>query len=478
MNFELVTSFPLDDSLGYVEVRNPANTDEVVGLYPKIGPAAVDLAVNAALNAQPSWSALSASQRAEILVATAVDLDAVTSELEELLVREQGKVRWEATFELAFFEATTAVLADLAHHLDEPEVVVDDGMGRITMHHEPFGVVGIITPWNYPFAIPAIKVLPALLAGNAVVLVVSPSAPLTSLVGYRILAARLPDGLLTVLTGEGPSVGQRLVEHPDVSKISFTGSTATGRTIARTASSRLKSVVLELGGNDAAVVLDDCELDEGLFENLVTGAFMTTGQVCFAIKRLYVPSGSVDRVAEGIESVLNTFVIGNGLDDGTSMGPLHCRSQRDKVVELVADAKAEGGQVRECGTLAGDPEKGWFLLPSIVTGLDNKARLVQEEQFGPSLPILGYDTLDEAIALANDTEFGLCSSVWTSDEDRGARTARRLEAGTTFVNSHGLFSIDARAPFGGVKQSGIGRELGLPGLLAFCEPHVISTRHL
>ena len=474
---EFILAGGAGDAAGRIEVRNPADIAEVIGTYPVLGAHHVDRAVEAAKAVQPAWAGLPATQRGERLIAAIPDIEAIEG-LDELLVREQGKVLWEATFEVGFYEMAARAVVDYAESLDADQALVEDGMGRITVHAEPYGVVGAITPWNYPFAISATKVVPALLAGNAVVLVISPSTPFTALAGFRALASHLPEGLLSVITGPGPKIGQRLVEHPDVPKLTFTGSTATGKIISRAASDNLKDVTLELGGNDAAVIVEDCEIDDRLIGELVTGAFTTTGQVCLAIKRIYAPAAKVADLADGIASALDDFVIGPGLDPETTMGPLHNKVQRDHVIDLVAAARDEGAMVRECGTLNGDPDKGWFLLPSVVTGAAQRSRIVQEEQFGPTLPVVGYDTLDEAIALANDTEYGLCSSIWTADEDRGRQLARRMQAGSTYINSHGLFSVDPRAPFGGFKHSGVGRELGWAGLLAFTQPHTVSTRHM
>jgi len=292
------------------------------------------------------------------------------------------------------------------------------------------------------------------------------------------IADLFPSSLLAVLTGPGSTVGRRLLEHPLVRKVSLTGSTETGREAAAVAGQTVKNVTLELGGNDAALLLDDVEIDETLCGNLVSGAFTTTGQLCFGIKRVYAPRAKAEQLADGLGDILDQYTVGNGLEPGVSMGPLNNRAQRDFVAGLVADAEARGGTVRRCGEMQGDPERGWFLSPAVVTGLDDSARLVAEEQFGPALPVLAYDSLDEAIDCVNASEFGLASSIWTADEDRAVGLARRIQAGSTFVNNHGLFAVDLNGPFGGVKQSGLGRELALPGLAAYTETHTVSTRHL
>jgi acyl-CoA reductase-like NAD-dependent aldehyde dehydrogenase len=459
------------------EVRNPADIAEVVGTYPILGVGDVDAAVEAAAKAQPEWAARPAVERAEVVLAAAECIAGIEG-LDELLIREQGKVGWEASFEVGFFEAMASYYAELAPGLDEGETPVDDGMGVLQIFQEPVGIVGAITPWNYPFALSAVKVVPALIAGNAILVKPASFTPLTVLRAFDAIADLFPPGLLTVLTGPGGTVGRRLVEHPAVRKITLTGSTETGRDVAAAAGQTVKSLTLELGGNDAALILEDALVDEHLCGSLVSAAFTTTGQVCFGVKRVYAPSAQAQAVADGMAAILDEYVVGNGLEPGVSMGPLNNRAQRDYVAGLVADAEAAGGAVRHCGELAADPERGWFLRPAIVTGLDDSARLVREEQFGPALPVLAYDSLDEAIDRVNDSEFGLASSIWCTDEDRAARLARRIQAGTTFVNNHGLFAIDLRGPFGGVKQSGLGRELAVDGLRAYTESHVVSTRHM
>jgi len=463
------------DTIG--EVRNPADTSEIVGTYPIQGPADVDVAVEAAGKAQRDWASRPAVERAEVVLAAAERIDGIDG-LDELLIREQGKVGWEASFEVGFFEATASFYAELAPGLDEGEKLVDDGMGVLRLFQEPIGIVGAITPWNFPFAISAVKVIPALIAGNAILVKPASFTPLTVIRGFEAIADLFPPGLLTVLTGSGATVGRRLVEHPAVRKIALTGSIETGRDAAAVAGQTLKSLTLELGGNDAALILDDAVIDENLCGSLVGAAFTNTGQVCFGIKRVYAPAALAQAVADGMAAILDEYVVGNGLEPGVCMGPLNNRAQRDYVAELVADAEAAGGKVRYCGELAADPERGWFLRPTIVTGLDDSARLVREEQFGPALPVLAYDSLDDAIERVNDSEFGLASSIWCTDEDRAAQLARRIQAGTTFVNNHGVFALDLRGPFGGVKQSGLGRELGVDGLRAYTESHVVSTRHL
>jgi aldehyde dehydrogenase len=472
----LVAGAPLDGERRTV-IRNPANVDEVVGTVPDLTASDVDNAVDAAAKAQPDWAALTAQERAATVLAAAERLAGI-EDLAELVTREQGKVGWEASFEVGFFEGSAAANAELAARLDEGDLLTDDGMGRLRRVWDPVGVVAAITPSNWPLALTSAKLVPALIAGNAVVIKPAPTTPLAVLTACHAVAGLLPPGLISVVTGEADVVGGRLLEHPQVGMVSFTGGTATGRTVAARCALTLKNLALELGGNDAAVLLDDAVIDERLCGDLISGAFTTTGQVCFAVKRVYVPRRLHDDLVEGLAGVLGQLTSGDGLDPASSMGPLHTQAGRRRVEMLVDDAERRGAEVLRRGMVTGDPGKGWFLQPALVVGAPDEARLVVEEQFGPALPILAYDHLDEAIERANATEFGLASSVWTADEQRGAAIARRLQAGTTFVNAHGLFALDFNGPFGGVKQSGIGRELGYEGLTSFAESHAISTRHL
>jgi acyl-CoA reductase-like NAD-dependent aldehyde dehydrogenase len=472
----LVAGAPLDAERRTV-VRNPAHVDEIVGSVPQLTTAEVDNAVDAAAKAQPGWACLTAQERAAVVLEAAQRL-ADIDDLAELVTREQGKVGWEASFEVGFFEGSAAANAEFAVRLDEGDLLTDDGMGRLGRIWDPVGVVAAITPNNWPLALTSAKLVPALIAGNAVVVKPAPTTPLAVLTACHAIAGLFPPGLISVVTGDPEEVGGRLLEHPQIGMVSFTGGTATGRAVAARCASTLKNVALELGGNDAAVILDDAVIDERLCGDLIAGAFTTTGQVCFAVKRVYVPRRLHDDLVEGLADALDQLTQGDGLDPASSMGPLHTEAGRRRVETLVDDAEQRGAEVLRRGRVTGDPARGWFLQPAIVIGAPDDARLVAEEQFGPALPVLAYDHLDEAIERANGTEFGLASSVWTADEERGAGVARRLQAGTTFINAHGLFAVDFNGPFGGVKQSGVGRELGYEGLTGFTESHAISTRHL
>ncbi|MFH5824673.1 aldehyde dehydrogenase family protein [Georgenia sp. AZ-5] len=457
---------------GVVEVRNPARVDEVVGTYPKIGVDAVDAIVEVAEQAQPAWAALSPQERFDA-IAKAVESVEVTG-IDELLTRENGKILAEAQRELQYMSFPVKFLAPHVEWLTEGEDLGDSGMHHSTIYRDPFGVVGIIAPWNNPIGTSMLAVAPALLGGNAVVVHFPATAPLSALAVYRQMAAALPAGLLSVISSPDTAVAQAVVEHPRIRKVHFTGSTTVGSLIAIEAAPTLAATTLELGGNDAGIVLDDALDDPAIYPKLVRAAFGVEGQACVALKRLYVPAARVAEVVEGLGAVLKDVVAGDGMDPASTMGPVHTAAARERVQGLVESARAGGAEVHEFGTMAADPEQGHFLLPTVVSNIAQDADLVQEEQFGPTLPVIGYETVDEAVAYANDSEYGLGGSVWSNDIPRASAIARRLEAGMTWINAHSGAGIDGRVPWGGVKRSGVGRGgANRGGLEAFTEPHAV-----
>jgi acyl-CoA reductase-like NAD-dependent aldehyde dehydrogenase len=449
---------------GTFGVVNPA-TGEVFERAPECSRAQLDAAMAAARRAFRTWSRDEASRR-QALVACAAAVKARVGELAPILTREQGKPLARAAEELlgaaVWFQHTASLAIPV-------EVVQDDENVRIEVRRRPHGVVGAITPWNFPVLLAVWKIAPALLAGNTVVLKPSPFTPLSTLALGEVLRDALPPGVLNVVSG-GDALGSWITAHPAVRKISFTGSVATGKKVAAAAAPDLKRLTLELGGNDAAIVLDDADPNR-VAEKLFWGAFANSGQVCSAIKRLYVPERLERPLAEALARVARGVKVGDGLQPDTQLGPLNNRMQFERVCELVDDAVKQGAVVVTGGAPLGGG--GYFYAPTLVTGVAEGVRLVDEEQFGPALPILTYRDVDEAVERANATMYGLSGSVWSADPARAAEVAGRLDCGTAWVNQH--LAIVPHAPFGGAKWSGIGVENGLWGLLGFTE---LQTVHL
>ncbi|MDK7870240.1 aldehyde dehydrogenase family protein [Micrococcus luteus] len=451
------------------EIKDPA-TGELIGHAPQSTTADLDAAVERARTAQRDWAKLPHAERSAALNRAADAIEASAEALAELLSREQGKPVKNgpnAAFEVGGCVAWTRATA--AFEI-EPEVLVDDESGRAELHWAPIGVVGGIGPWNWPMMISVWQIAPALRMGNTVVLKPSEYTPLSVLALAHVMNQALPEGVLQVLAGDG-ELGRAFTAHGGIDKITFTGSTATGKAIMKGAADDLKRITLELGGNDAGIVLDDAD-PKAIAEGLFWGAFINTGQTCAALKRLYVPDALYDAVCEELVAVARAMPMGNGLEEQNVLGPLQNKAQYDIVARLVQAAKDGGARV----LLGGDPDgsaPGYFYPTTLVADIDNDNPLVAEEQFGPALPIVRYTDLEQAIAWANGLEVGLGASVWSPDVERAKEVALRLEAGSVWINKHG--AIDPRVPFGGVKQSGMGREFGELGLKEMAEAKSISV---
>jgi acyl-CoA reductase-like NAD-dependent aldehyde dehydrogenase len=448
----------------FFDVVNPA-AGKPFARAPEATRAQLDAAMDAARRAFPAWSRDEARRR-EALRAAGAAVQANAAELARLLTQEQGKPLAKATEETMgasfWFQYTAGLQIPV-------EVLQDDAKARIEVRRRPLGVVGAITPWNYPLMLAVWKIAPALLAGNTLVLKPSPFTPLTSLRLGEILCDVLPPGVVNVVSG-GDQLGAWVSSHPAVRKISFTGSVETGKKIAQAAAPDLKRITLELGGNDAAIVLPDVD-PRAVADKLFWGAFENSGQVCSAIKRLYVHEDVYRSLLAELAERAKSVKLGDGLEPDTQLGPLNNRPQFRRVIELVDEAKAAGGRV----VVGGAPLEGggYFYPPTVVTDVAEGTRLVDEEQFGPALPVLPYRDVEEAIERANATHYGLSGSVWTRDPERGRELAARLECGTAWVNTH--LAIVPHAPFGGAKWSGIGVENGPWGLLGFTELQVVNV---
>ena len=448
---------------GSFGVINPA-TGKVFAHAPECSRQQLDDAMEAAHRAFGPWQRDEARRR-QALVACADALQARIGELAPILTQEQGKPLARANEELigaaVWFRYTASLQIPV-------EVVQDDENVRIEVRRRPYGVVGAITPWNFPVLLAVWKIAPALLAGNTVVIKPSPFTPLSTLRLGEILRDALPPGVVNVVSG-GDELGAWVSSHPRVRKISFTGSVATGKKVAAAAAPDLKRYTLELGGNDAAIVLDDVNPDQ-VAEKLFWGAFANSGQVCSAIKRLYVHERIAAPLTEALARVAKSVKVGDGMQPDTQLGPINNKPQFERVVELLDDAKKAGAKVVVGG--GPRPGDGYFVEPTLVTGIAEGTRLVDEEQFGPALPILTYRDLDEAVERANATMYGLSGSVWSSVPERAAEVAGKLECGTAWVNQH--LAIAPNVPFGGAKWSGIGVENGPWGLLGFTEIQTVN----
>jgi acyl-CoA reductase-like NAD-dependent aldehyde dehydrogenase len=386
-------------------------------------------------------------------------------ELAKNLVEEVGKPLSEARHE----EISSArVFREFASQELSDSLVRNDKNALIYVTRKPIGVTGLILPWNYPLSVLSWKLAPALLSGCTVVIKPSPYTPLNTLKVGEMIRSLLPGGVVNIVSGDDRT-GEFLVESPAVRKIAFTGHGETGKKILAKASERLKRVSLELGGNDPAIVLKD--FDMGQIANVFWSSFRNAGQICIAVKRLYVHETLFPTFTEKYRHLAKGVKLGNGMEEGVQMGPVNNREQRLKVEELVRDAEDNGGKILTGGRMMEGP--GYFYPPTVITDVDEKVRIVAEEQFGPAIPIMPFSDTDEVLDRANSLPFGLGASVWTSDVTRGIRIAEELESGTSWINTHMV--VDPLAPFGGVKESGIGRELGSWGVNEYMD---IRTVHL
>ena len=445
-----------------------AATRETIGYAPVHTVADLNDAVAAARAAQPAWAALGHAERSRLLNAIADDIEANSEELAVLLSREQGKPLNgpNARFEVGACALWTRTAADTPI---EPEVVFEAGESRAEVHYDPLGVVGAIGPWNWPMMITVWQIAPSLRMGNTVVVKPSEYTPLSVLALAEIYNRHLPAGVLTVISGDR-EVGAVIAAHPDLDKIMFTGSTATGRRIVEASAGSLARLTLELGGNDAGIILPGTDID-AIAENLFWGIFINTGQTCAALKRLYVHDSQYDEVVDTLANLARTLPSGNGLDEGNVLGPLQNEKQFDIVSALVDDARERGARIVAGGSAA--PEHGpLFYRTTVVADISDGARLVDEEQFGPVIPVIRYSDVGDAVRRANASTQGLGGSVWSQDIEAATEVARRVQAGTVWINQHG--AINPHVPFGGIKASGYGQEFGVAGLKAVSAPKVIQ----
>lgn len=447
-------------------VKNPA-TLETVAHCANANRAQLEEAVNAAEQAFKTWQHTSHDEIQAILHNIANDIESQRDEIAALIVAEQGK-----PFPLAIGEVEGG-LAWLRYTADQEipvDIIEDTETKRIEAHRKPLGVVASITPWNWPFMIAIWHIIPALRTGNTVISKPSSLTPLSTVKLVEIMDKHLPAGVINIITGER-GIGSGITAHPGIKKIVFTGSTPTGQSVMRNAADNLKRLTLELGGNDAAVILpgsNPAEIAPAIFG----AAFLNMGQTCGALKRLYVHESIYDEMCSALATIADEQVVGNGMDEGITFGPVQNADQLALVVDLVDDAKAQGATILSGGSALN--KDGYFYPPTIVSNIKNSSRLVQEEQFGPALPVVKFSDVDDAITMANAAEFGLSGSVWGPDSGEAAKLATRLECGTTFANTHA--EIQPNVPFGGCKMSGFGVEFAQEGLLEYTSIQVVHIK--
>ncbi len=452
-------------SPGSFDVINPS-TGEPFARAPEATAEQLDDAMAGAAQAFRSWKRDDDARRDALrLAATAVN-EAVP-QIATLLTQEQGKPLNEAMFEVMGVGMWLQYYADLEV---EREILQDDDAAFVEVVRRPIGVVAAIAPWNFPLLLSSWKIAPALRAGNTVVLKPSPYTPLSSLAMVEVLNRALPPGVLNIVTG-GDALGAAMTAHPTPRKVSFTGSISAGKKVAMASAADLKRVTLELGGNDPAIVLDDAD-PAVVGKQLFDAAFTNNGQTCVAVKRVYVPESLHDAVVEALVAQANSVVVGDGMDEATKLGPIQNRPQFDRVTRLVDGALSSGARAAAGGAALDRP--GYFFAPTILTDAADGTAIVDEEQFGPALPVIAYRDLDDAIERANATTFGLGASVWATDTERGETVARQLDAGSTWVNTHAALAPDL--PFGGLKWSGVGVENGPWGYKGFTDMQLLNRR--
>ncbi|MFK3691082.1 aldehyde dehydrogenase family protein [Agrobacterium tumefaciens] len=465
MSYRLLVDGELIDGAKNVAVINPATAKEFE-TAPRADAAIALRAIAAAKKAFPSWAALGYEYRSGYVEAFAAALEVRASEFSRLLTLEQGKPLPQAEAEI---RGSVAALRFFASQEIKPRVIRDNEQEYIVEQRYPQGVVAAITPWNFPMSLLIYKIGAALMTGNPVIAKPAPTTPLTTLLLGELAAAIFPSGVFQTLADTN-DLGPLLTSHEDIAHVSFTGSTPTGKKVLESTVSTLKRFTLELGGNDAAIVLDDVDIDK-VAPAIFRAATLNAGQICYATKRVYAPRKLIEPLTEALVALAKDAKVGDGLEQGTTIGPIQNKMQYDKLQGFIEDSRLNGRIVVGGDQIDGD---GYFIRPTIVRDLANDARLVKEEQFGPVLPIQVYDDVDGAIAEANSVEFGLGGVIWTADVERGISVASQVESGTVWVNQHMALPYDVA--FGGAKQSGMGLQNGIEGMEDFTQRRVVNAR--
>ncbi|MGG1664027.1 aldehyde dehydrogenase family protein [Brevibacillus sp. NRS-1366] len=451
-------------------VTNPAILTEVVGEVALCSKQDVGQAIDAAQAAFPGWAGTSAEKRAALIKEASSQLAAIIEESVPLFVRENGKVLVEAKKDLLRCVEIMSKGADALVAWWKTESI--PGGQMVQIRRRPRGVTAVISPWNSPMILTFKRVIPAILAGNTVVVKPATDCPLTVLSSLRVVAAHLPPGVINIVTGSGALVGEQICSDPRVRAIAFTGSTETGKRIMGMSAGTVKKLYMELGGNDPALILPDAILDEAAIERIRMGILRAAGQVCSAIKRVYVHESRYEEFMTKLKREFQRMIVGNGMQPDAMMGPINNKAQYDFVTGLIERTREAGAHVQTLGNKLEKEtwENGYFLLPSIVTGVSQASELVRAEQFGPVIPVIPYSDQEEVIAMANDTEFGLRASIWTANQQLAEALADRLDAGAVFFNNHTIFQ-DLHLDFPGLKESGLSRETAWCGIDLFADTY-------
>ena len=463
VRYDMLVNGKLTRGSRTLDVVDPA-TAEVFAACACASREEIEDAVTASAAAFPTWSATSLDERRAVLIKMAEAIETNLESIARTLTSEQGKPIGDAQGEVGGAAYFLRYYAGLEIPV---EMIEDSEARRIELHRRPLGVVAAIVPWNFPVLTAVNKVGAALITGNTVVVKPAATTPLATLQVAALWRDIVPAGVVNIVTDKN-DLGDVLTSHPLVRKVSFTGSTTTGMKVMASGSNTLKRMTLELGGNDSGIVLDDCDPDI-VSQQLFDSAFTNNGQVCIALKRLYVHDSQYDAICSKLAEIANAAIVGPGSQQGTQLGPVQNRVQFDKLKTLIEETRTAGTIIA-----GGDsPEgPGYFINPTIVRDIPDNARLVTDEQFGPVLPVMRFSDLDDVVARANDSSFGLGNSVWSSDSERAGAVAARLDSGTVWINKHGDIGPDT--PFAGAKMSGVGIEMGMHGLLEFTQAKVIN----
>lgn len=480
MNTELVLEvlpFGNNEDLtceSFTDIYDPGNVEDLVGRVGNCTKEQVNTIIEQAHQAYLKWSKTSITERKELLQHASALLPQLINEYRDLLVREHGGVMWEAETDFMLGSGTLHLYSQVDEELFAPKHVEEE-TGWYEVIRKPKGVIGAIVPWNMPIVLTMMKLGPALITGNTIVIKPSPFAPLAITLILKRIADIFPKGVINVVHGD-VEVGETITTHPRIRKVAFTGGTGTGRTVMASAAQTIKDVTLELGGNDPAIILEDADFDK-IIPNLLKGVFTRSGQICFAVKRIYVPKTRVQEFYDAVKSQVENYKVGHGLNKESTFGPLNNKKQFDFVNALIQETKKlPDVQVEEVGSKLDETtwNKGYYILPHLVLTENPTLNIVTCEQFGPIIPIISYENEEQVIEWANDTELGLGSSVWGTDIDHAYEVALQIESGSTFINSHNFQSLSLGMPFGGVKQSGIGRELSVEETIhSYIDSHAI-----